>query len=293
VWTVLYVVVTQLAYLLVVRLASSGSAAGEAGYTVYSTCLLIMMVPHAVITVSLATATLPSLSRSAHEGDLPELGRTLSSTLRTVLALVLPIAVLLPVLAPDVTAVLFNYGADGERKAQLFAPTLALFGLALPFFTFHYVMLRGFYALEQTRRVFFIQCGISLTNVVVAIALVNARPPSETASMLVLGYLASYAVGAAVSYGVLRRTVGGLQTPALVRFVVRMGLVLVVAVGVAVLVRWALAGLGEVPSPFVALGRGAAAGVAAGVVVLVGAKLLRIGEVTSLVDTVAGRLRRG
>ena len=290
-WTVMYVIVTQLAYLQVVRLASGGSADGGTGYVVYSTSLLIMMVPHAVVTVSLATAVLPTLSRYAHEDRLRDLGSTLSSTLRTALALVLPIAVLLPVLADDVSAFLFGWG--DEQDAVRFGPTLALFGPALIFFTVHYVMLRGFYALEQTRRVFFIQCGVSLTNVVVATALVHATPPADTAPMLVVGYLVSYAVGAALSYAVLRRTVGGLDTAALVRFLVRMALVLALAVGVALLVTRALSGLGDSPPPLVALGRGAAAGLAGGAVVLVGARLLRVREVTSVLDTVAGRLRRG
>jgi putative peptidoglycan lipid II flippase len=285
------VVVTQLAYLQVVRLASGGGAAGGTGYTIYSSALLIMMVPHAVVTVSLSTAILPTLSSHAHEGRLAEMGADLGSTLRTVLALVLPVAVLIPVLAGDVTAFMFSWG--GQEDADRFAPTLALFGPALVFFTVHYVMLRGFYAMEQTRRVFFIQCGVSLTNVLVATALVRSRPPEDTAPMLVVGYLASYVVGAAVSYAVLRRTVGGLGTAALLGFLVRMGLVLAVAVGAALLVRWALSGLGDTPPPLVALGRGALTGLTGGAMVLLGARLLHVREVTSLLDTVARRLRRG
>ena len=65
VWTVLFVVVNQVAYTVVVRLASSGAAAGigggdpGTGYTIYSQAFLLVMVPHSVVTVSLATAVLP------------------------------------------------------------------------------------------------------------------------------------------------------------------------------------------------------------------------------------------
>uniref|UniRef100_UPI003F4C08BB murein biosynthesis integral membrane protein MurJ n=1 Tax=Nocardioides sp. SYSU DS0663 TaxID=3416445 RepID=UPI003F4C08BB len=51
VWTVLFVVVNQLAYTVVVRLASTGTIDGDAdstGYSVYSAAFLIVMVPHAV-----------------------------------------------------------------------------------------------------------------------------------------------------------------------------------------------------------------------------------------------------
>ena len=154
-------------------------------------------------------------------------------------------------------------------------------------------MLRGFYAMEMTRLVFFIQLAVSLTNIAVALALVRSRPPEDTAPMLVVAYLSSYAVGAGASFVLLRRTVGGLQGAQLVRFLVRMAIVLVAAGAVTWLVAWSLAGLGDRPSPPVALLRGGLAALAGGLVLLGGARLLRIREVTSLVDTVAARLRRG
>jgi putative peptidoglycan lipid II flippase len=293
VWTVLFVIATQAAYLVVVRLASGGTADGGegTGITIYSTSLLIMMVPHAIVTVSLATAILPRLSSLAPEDRLPELGSTVGSTLRTSLALVLPFAVLLPIVAGDVAGAAFGWG-DGAERAASFAPTLALFGPALVVFTIHYFMLRGFYAMEMTRLVFFIQLAVSLTNIAVAIALVPNRPASETAPMLVVAYLASYTVGAVASFVLLRRTVGGLETPQLVRFLVRMAVVLTAAGAVAWLVELSMAGLGDQPGPLVGLVRGGLSGLAGGVVVLLGARLLRVTEVTGLVDTVAARLRR-
>ncbi|GAB3015651.1 hypothetical protein GCM10011376_05600 [Nocardioides flavus (ex Wang et al. 2016)] len=292
VWTVLFVVVTQAAYLVVVRLASGGTVDGGdgTGYLVYSNSLLIMMVPHAVVTVSLATAILPRLSAFAHEGRLGDLGSTVGSTLRTALALVLPFAVLLPITAGDVAG--FAFGWDNPEEAAAFAPTLALFGPALVFFTVHYFMLRGFYAMEMTRLVFFIQLAVSSTNVVVASVLVPLRPAAETAPMLVVAYLASYAVGAVVSFVLLRRTVGGLETPRLLRFLVRMVLVLAAAGATAWLVEQSLSGLGSYPGPFASLLRGGLSALAGLLVVLAGSHLLRVREVTSLVDTVAARLRR-
>ncbi len=294
IWTVLFVVATQTAYLVVVNLASSGTADGGdgTGYTVYTYSQLIMMVPHSIVTVSLATAILPRLSTYAHEGRLADLGSTVGSTLRTALALVLPFAVILPVVAGDVAGFAFGWGG-AEDTAAAFAPTLALFGPALAFFTVHYFMLRGFYAMERTRLVFFIQLAVSLTNIAVAVALVPTRPPEETAPMLVVAYLTSYAVGAVVSFVVLQRTVGVLGAPQLLRFLVRMALVLAAAGAAAWAVQLAMAGLGDRPPPLVALLRGGLSGLAGALVVLAGARLLHVREVTTLVDTVAARLRRG
>jgi putative peptidoglycan lipid II flippase len=290
VWTVLFVVVNQIAYLVVTRLASSGTVdRSGTGNTVYAGSFLIMMVPHAIITVSLTTAILPRLSGYATDARLADMGRTLGSTLRTALVVVLPFAAVVPILARDVAGVLFNAGA-GDPAA--FAPTLALFGPALVFFTVHYMMLRGFYALEQTRLVFLIQCAISATNIVAAVWLVSRTTPDQTAPALVLAWLASYVVGSAISYTVLRRRLGGLETPALVRFLVRM----VIACAGAALAAWAveqaLAGLGEETGILLSLLRGGLAGLAAGLVLLGAARLMRIREVTSLVDSVASRVRR-
>ena len=98
-------VVNQIAYTVVVRLASSGTRRlGErdgTGYTIYSSAFLLVMAPHAIITVSLATAMLPRLSASRRRrATSPAWPRSLATTLRTALALIVPFALLLPVVAP-------------------------------------------------------------------------------------------------------------------------------------------------------------------------------------------------
>ena len=125
-----------------------------------------------------------------------------------------------------------------------------------------------------------------------ATALLPVQPPERTAPMLVVAYLASYAVGAVASFVLLQRTVGGLQARRLVRFLVRMVLVLAVAGGAAWLVELALAGLGERPGPVVGLLRGGTSALVGLLVLLVTSRLVRLREVTTLVDTVAARLRR-
>jgi putative peptidoglycan lipid II flippase len=251
VWTVLFVIVNQVAYTVVVRLASRGTvgpgtgpggggAGGPGGpegtgYTIYSNSFLLTMVPHSIITVSLATAMLPLLSSYAAEGRLSQVGSAVSSTLRSAYALVIPVAVLYSVMSLDIANVIWGYGSAAQDFDN-FAPTLALFGLGLVLFTAHYLMLRGFYALEQTRRVFWIQCGIAATNIVAAVLLTHGAPPSQTAPRLVIAYSCSYAVGALTSYVMLSRTVGGLDGRRLGRFLAR----LAIAVAISAAAAWGL-----------------------------------------------------
>ena len=70
-WTLGFVLVTQLALVVVNRLATSATVGGNgAGLTAYSNAYAVWILPHSLITVSLATAMLPSASRLAHAGDL-------------------------------------------------------------------------------------------------------------------------------------------------------------------------------------------------------------------------------
>lgn len=292
VWTVLFVIANQVAYTFVVNLASGGAADGGTGYTVYSSTFLIMMVPHSVITVSLATAILPRLSARAADGDLRGVGATITSTLRSALVVVVPFAALLPLVSTDVANVIWGHGAAAD-SFDLYAPSLALFGPGLLMFTVHYLMLRGFYALELTRTVFFIQCAVAVTNIVGALVLVGGASPTETSPALVVAYFTSYAVGAAVSFSVLSARVGGLDGARLLRFVVRLALVVAVATAVAAAVAFGLRSLwGSEPHWALALARGTVVAGVDGLVFVLLARAFHLREVTSVVGTVTRKLAR-
>jgi putative peptidoglycan lipid II flippase len=295
------VVVNQVAYTVVVRLASGGTAHGagpcaaappnSTGYTVYASAFLFAMVPHAIITVSLATAILPRLSQKAADADLIGVAATLSSTLRTALAVVIPFALLLPLVAYDVAKVLFGYGAT-EVTFSHFVPSMILFGPGMVFFTVHYLMLRGFYALELTRTVFWIQCAIAATNIVAAIILVSHASPSQTSPALVIAYLSSYVVGSVTSYLMLRSRLGGLRTPTLVRFLVRLLIAAGVSTGVAAVLAHALPGRGDDVSHALAAVRLVLIALLDVGLFVIMARVLRITEVTAVIDTVLRRSPR-
>ncbi|TWG92668.1 putative peptidoglycan lipid II flippase [Nocardioides sp. J9] len=302
IWTVLFVVVNQVAYVVVVRLASGGTASADdgTGITIYSSVMLVVMVPHSIITVSLATAILPRLSAAASNDDHRALARTLGSTLRTALVVVVPFAALLPSIALPLAQVIWGHGATSENYYR-FESSLVLFGLGVVAFTVHYLVLRGFYALEQTRTVFLVQCVIAATNITLAIVLVARVDPWDTSPMLVLAYTGAYAVGSVLSSVVLLRVLArrghrpggvGAWTGFVVRLLAAAGVVFGVAAVVRIVVRdtidevtsstswlWAVVELGVV----------SAAGAAA---LLAAARVLRIGEVTSVVETVLARVRR-
>jgi len=154
-------------------------------------------------------------------------------------------------------------------------------------------MLRGFYALERTRTVFWVQCAIAAVNISLALAVTSQLRPALTAPGLVVAYGGLYAVGAVTSYLVLRRVLGGLDTSRTVRFLVRM----LIAAGLAGGAAWAwrlavdaVWATGDSKGQAVALL--ASTGLVDLVVLLAAARAMRITEVTEVVALVTRRLRR-
>jgi putative peptidoglycan lipid II flippase len=293
IWTVLFVIVNQVAYVVVQKLATSGaiSAPNGTGATVYANSFLIVMVPHSIVTVSLATAMLPRLSAHAASSDRQALAGSLSSTLRSALAVIVPFVALLPVLAPDLARVVFAHGAAAANGVDAYVPTISLFGIGILFFTFHYLVLRGFYALELNRTVFLVQCGVAGTNIVAAILFVGATSAEHTSPALVLAYATSYAVGSVVSYLLLRRRLGGLRSRRLAAFGGRLVVATGVATGLTFPVAQVLDGLAEDPGFAVAAARLVAVGAVDVLLFLVLARLLRIAEVNDVLATLTRRSR--
>jgi putative peptidoglycan lipid II flippase len=131
-------------------------------------------------------------------------------------------------------------------------------------------------------------------NILAAIALTRGIDPSQTASRLVLAYAASYAVGAALSYRQLSVQLGGLSGARLVRFAVRIGLVVGAAALVALLARHGIHGALEGNDKLTALARVVVVGVAGTLTYLVLARLVRLDEVSEVTRMLSGRVgRRG
>jgi len=292
IWTVLFVIVNQIAYVVVQRLATTGALSSDdgTGFTIYSFSFLVVMVPHSIVTVSLATAMLPLLSAYASAGDRPALAGALAGTLRSALAVIVPFVALLPVIAPDLARVVFGHGA-AAGDVDRYVPTISLFGIGILFFTFHYLVLRGFYSLELNRTVFVVQCGVAATNIVAAIVFVGATSAEHTSPALVLAYATSYAVGSAVSYLLLRHRLGGLRSRRLLVFGSRLVIATGLATGLTFPVAQVLDGLAEDPGFVVAAVRLVAVGAVDVLLFLVFARLLRIAEVNDVLATLTRRVR--
>lgn len=301
-WTVALVLVNQATYVVIARLATQANvdatAAGvtAAGLTTYQKAHLVFMLPHSVITVSIVTAVLPALSRLAHGGDLARVGREIGSTMRLVSAFIIPIAAILMITGSGLAVLIFGYGAAVPAQAAIMGQIVSVFMIALLPFTLFYVLLRGFYALEDTRTPFFITLAFSLVWLVLAVPLfriVGSGGP-QVAS-LALAYGVSYWIGMTVSWILLARRLGGVDSARTLKALLRMAtagvIALLVMLGTRALLVTYLTGLSsqDKASVLVMVVTVSAVGTLS---YLAAALLLRIREVSEMIGVVKRRVRK-
>ncbi|MEQ7010391.1 murein biosynthesis integral membrane protein MurJ [Actinopolymorpha sp. B17G11] len=299
-WTIGYVLINQLWFVTATRLTTGVGAealtvyGAEQGYglTPYLNAYLILMLPHAVITVSIVAALLPRMSLAAAENDPAQVRSDLSHGLRLTAVAIIPAAVAFLALGPDMTVALFMHGQVDEASARFMGYVLMGFALGLIGFSSQHIMLRGFYAYEDTRTPVFIQILVVAASAACAITAYAVLPVQWKTVGIAVSYGVGYWLGFFASIAVLRRRIGGADGRRLLSTYARAGAAALLsglgAYGVGRLVSGALDG-GAI---------GAATAVLAGGTVLAGGYLLlaqvfRVREIAELVALVRGRLGRG
>jgi putative peptidoglycan lipid II flippase len=216
-WTLLFVLINQIAYLAVVQVATSAgdnaASLGFAGrgFTPYTKAYLIMLLPHGVITVSVVTALLPRMSRAVADGRIDDMRADLASGLRLTGAALVPSAVAFAVLGPSMSVLMFGHGNTSVGNAEFIGFVLSAFALGLVPFTIHNQLLRGFYAFEDTRTPVTINVWIAATNIGLALGCAAVLPAKWVAVGLAISYSVSYMVGVALSARRLARRIGPLD----------------------------------------------------------------------------------
>lgn len=239
-WMLGNVLLTTVAQAIMQNLAS-GASTGEqagAGVTAYNTAYLVWILPHSLLTVSLATAMLPSASRLAAAHDMPGVAAETMRTMRLANTFLLPSAVGFMVLGYPFTSLAFGHGR-ASNDWTFIALTLVAFAVGLVPYTIQYVYLRGYFALEDTRTPFFLQVLISGLSVVLGVAMIALDPnPLTVAPRLALAYAGSYYVGAIATHYALKRRLPGLSGGELLRHLVQLTVAVLPGAALAWGITW-------------------------------------------------------
>jgi putative peptidoglycan lipid II flippase len=292
-WTIGFVLVNQITFLMVTNLTtlanvlvSGDPSAAAVGFTSYQKGQLMMMLPHSIITVSVITALLPRLSRQAHDKDLAAFGGELSASLRLVTALIVPSAVFLLAAGPWIGALLYGYGASSTEQGAALGGVASMFAIGLPAFSLFYVLLRSYYAQENTKTPFMINLGFNALHVVIGFTLFSLLPEGLQVAGLALGYSVSYLITCALTWQRIGMRVPEIRKNGHLRLMVRV----VAASLVSALVAYALVRLTITNQvDLSALRLGLAIGVFAGsfsLLYLGLAKVLRVSEVSAVLALV-------
>jgi putative peptidoglycan lipid II flippase len=131
----------------------------------------LYQLPLGVVGIAIGIVLLPDLSRRLRAGDEAGGQASLSRATEFALALTLPSAVALVVLALPLIDVLFGRGAYGPDDVARTALALAIYGLGLPAFVLQKTLQPLYYAREDTRRPFLYALTAMLANAAIAIGL--------------------------------------------------------------------------------------------------------------------------
>ena len=125
---------------------------GAVSWLVYADRLY--QLPLGVVGIAIGTVLLPDLSRRLRSGDAAGGRDSFNRGTEFALALTVPCAVALMVIAVPLVRVLYERGAFGPDDSAATAIALAIYGAGLPAFVLHKVLQPLFYAREDTRSPF-------------------------------------------------------------------------------------------------------------------------------------------
>ncbi|MDW8148204.1 MAG: murein biosynthesis integral membrane protein MurJ [Roseiflexaceae bacterium] len=134
-----------------IAIVSLASTLGSAALAANAYALQLMMLPHGLIALSLATVLFPEMARQYAAGDRATLRATALGGVRAVLFLALPASAILGVLALPVLRALFQRGAFDAASAALTTEALSAYALGLAGFAAAEIIVRTFFAMQDTR----------------------------------------------------------------------------------------------------------------------------------------------
>ncbi|WP_220036906.1 DUF6049 family protein [Curtobacterium sp. MCPF17_051] len=210
-WLFAMILVTQIAGIVQSAVAWKGQDDGP-GNAVLGNAWLIFMLPHSIITVSIATAYFTRMSHDAERGDLDAVRRNLSLSLRIV-----GLFTVFASVALIVVAVPFGRLYEGTFESALqVGAVLVAYMPGLVLFSMLFVIQRVFWAMHDHRTPFLMQCIQSVLFVIGALA-VSTFPTS----VIGIGVAACTTIAGSaqtiVALVLVRKRLGSIEGPVITR----------------------------------------------------------------------------
>jgi putative peptidoglycan lipid II flippase len=214
-WTLVYVLISQLGYLVTVNVATAAAVRSfndgvetGVGYTPYTFAYFVMLLPYSIVTISIITAILPHISKLALDGKCDEVKAQLVRAIRLVGVITVPSAVAFLLFGPLITESIFIGISTEDSRYIGYVLSALSFGLVA--FSINLILIRGFNAFEDTRTQVVSILVINIFSVGLSYFFLFFSKNQWVTVGLGVAFSASYLVGLFVTLGLLKKHVGRL-----------------------------------------------------------------------------------
>jgi putative peptidoglycan lipid II flippase len=214
-WTLIYVLISQLGYLVTVNVATSAAVRSAqegvttgVGYTPYTYAYFVMLLPYSIVTISIITAILPHISKLALDGKRDEIKAQLIRAIRLVGVITIPSAVAFLLFGSLITEVIF-IGIPIEDSRYI-GHVLSALSFGLVAFSINLILIRGFNAFEDTRTPVISILIINIISVALSYFFLYFLKNQWVTVGLGVAFSFSYLVGLLVTLGLLKKHTGRL-----------------------------------------------------------------------------------
>lgn len=215
-WTLVYVLVAQLGYLVTVNIATSAAVRSSkagittgVGFTPYTSAYYVMLLPYSIVTISIVTALLPHLSKLAIAREVGEVRNQLIRAIRMVGVITVPSAVALLFFGPLMTEVL--YMGISLQDSRYIGFVLSALSLGLVAFSINLILIRGFNAFEDTKTQVISIIIINLISVGLSYLFLATLKSNWVTVGLGIAFSVSYIAGLFITVPLLKKHLGKLQ----------------------------------------------------------------------------------
>ena len=212
-WTLVYVLISQIGYLITVNVATSAAVRSAqagittgVGFTPFTSAYYIMLLPYSIVTISIVTALLPHLSKLAIDKNVDEVKKQLIRAIRMCGVVTVPSSVAFLLFGSLMTEVLY-FGISLEDSRYI-GYVLSGLSLGLVAFSINLILIRGFNAFEDTKTQVVSILIINIISSGLSYLFLASLKNEYVTIGLGLAFSISYILGLFVTISLLKKHVG-------------------------------------------------------------------------------------
>lgn len=215
-WTLVYVLISQLGYLVTVNVATSAAVRSAqagitkgVGYTPYTYAYFVMLLPYSIVTISIITAIMPHISKLALDKKIEDVRFELIRSIKLVGVITIPASVAFLLFGPLITQSIFV--GIPAADSQYIGYVLAALSFGLVALSINLILLRGFNAFEDTRTPVVSVLLINIIAVAISYAALFLVKNEWITIGLGIAFSVSYLIGLPYTLWLLKKHTGAIR----------------------------------------------------------------------------------